>query len=165
MQTNLIFKRSTTVDGEYRVETKIIPVNIPQIEAGEGWTLSGHTDTVEVVTLDAPKKQSKKKETKENTFANPGDKYISNVAGSAKLVRVNDTIKIAYRVGKSTLNQNTPNSVCIADSDKQSFFRCIKAYNGGAEYIIKPDCKDYDYWNKFIDQEYERARKVYNSSL
>ena len=47
MKTNLIFKRQVTLNGVTKTVTRIVPVEIPQIESGEGWLLSGHTDCIE----------------------------------------------------------------------------------------------------------------------
>lgn len=163
MKTNLIFKRSVQDTNGYRVETKIIPVNIPQIVGGEGWSLAGHTDTIEIVPETTP--VVTQPEVASKVEVQPGQKYLSTVKGNAKLVRVDDTIKIAYRRGKTTLNQNTPNSVCIGEADKTAFFKTVRAFNGGAAYRIDPSCKDYEYWNKFIDTQYERGRVAYNAAL
>lgn len=163
MKTNLIFKRSVQDTNGYRVETKIIPVDIPQITAGEGWSLSGHTDTIEIVPETTP--VATPPEVAPRAEIQPGQKYISTVKGNARLVRVKDTIKIAYRRGKATLNQNAPNSVCIGDTDKTAFFNTVRAFNGGSVYRIDTSCKDYEYWNKFIDTQYERGRVAYNAAL
>ena len=49
MKTNLIFKKQVTVDGALKTITRIVPVEVPFINSGEGWILSGHTDEIEVV--------------------------------------------------------------------------------------------------------------------
>ena len=36
MKTNLIFKRQVVVDGVTKVVTRIVPVDVPMIESGEG---------------------------------------------------------------------------------------------------------------------------------
>ena len=90
--------------------------------------------------------------------------YPSPVAGSACLIRRNDTIRIAYREGKKA-NINTPNKICISDFDKQHFFNAVRASNGGSDIItswsLAKNSHHYDNWNKFIDDEYIAQREEY----
>ncbi len=146
MKTNLIFKR--VYDGN--IEMVMVPVDIPQLNKGEGWTLASCCDTFtkfeiptekitvsgkplevleEVVeVLDTTDKSESKKDEKtpESTDVPVGGKYESQVSGTARLVRYKDKIRITYRKGKTTFNRNEPNSVCIDDITKQQF---LKIYN------------------------------------
>lgn len=167
MKTNLIFKRSVTDTTGTRVETKIIPVTIPNIEAGSGWVLSGHTDTVEIV---GAAKKSTKKETieEEPRLIDYGESFISDVPGTAKLVRRNGRIIIAYRRGKKTYNQTTKNSVCISDAVKNTFFNEVKRVQGlpsPKEWGFADGTPEFTYWNNFIDDTYANQLKNYNDKV
>ena len=176
MKTNLIFKRQVTVEGETKVVTRIVPVNIPDINSGEGWTLSGHTDSLEVcegvyahhVAPTVPEDSSisvTSNDTYQAATAN-SIKFESSVMGTAKLVRSRGVIKIVSRRGKTTYNQNTPNSVCINDFTKNEFFKNCREVHGNSgvfEFRIK-DGRPYDYWNDVIDKEYARQKRVYEST-
>ena len=163
MKTNLIFKRQLTIDGITRVVTRIVPVDIPQIDPGEGWTLSGHTDVVETVdpsivykVLPAP--------AVERLDEDSLTKFESPVAGTAKLVRSKGVIKIVARKGKTTANVTTPNSVCISDVAKTNFFKNCREIHGSDvvyEFSMKTTPAAYDYWNGVIDIEYQRQKKLY----
>ena len=167
MKTNLIFKRNETVDGVTQVVTKIIPVEIPYINRGDGWILSGHSDIIEIVqdnpfenkpaeqlsmNLDEPEKLILKK-------------FQSDVAGTAKLVRSKGVIKIVARRGKSTYNQTTPNSVCINDFTKNEFFKSCREFHGpsGSFMFSTENVQPYTYWNSVIDREYARQYKKANN--
>ena len=167
MKTNLIFKRQITIDGISRVITRIVPVEVPFISSGEGWVLSGHTDSVEVVDMSqvnvAPMsiEDYSKQEADIKKEVKVSDKFESDVKGTAKLVRSKGVIKIVARKGKSTFNQTTPNSVCIDDLTKNNFFKDCRIYNGeeSGVYSFKvTDGRPYDYWNKVIDTEYNRQK-------
>ena len=128
MKTNLIFKRQVTIDGIVKTATRIVPVEIPFISSGDGWVLSGHTDSVEVVDMSQVNISSINIEEHSEQIADikkeleVSDKFESDVKGTAKLVRSKGVIKIVARKGKSTYNQTTPNSVCIDDVTKNNFF-------------------------------------------
>lgn len=156
MKTNLIFKR--VIEG--RVEMMMVPVDIPQIDAGQGWMLASACDQFTVAekpTIEQLSKQVEEmlpaalknvpyvKDRKEQaggkvtTIDDPtpvlnnvpaGGSYQSSVSGSARLVRYKDKIKITYRKGKTTFNRNDPNSVCINDFVKQEFFNSVKRQYG-----------------------------------
>lgn len=173
MKTNLIFKRQEVVDGTTKVITKIIPVEVPFINSGEGWILSGHTDTVEIMsdasatvtsatTTSVSTKNKPATEKKKSRGSDDPSKFISPVSGTAKLVRVKGVIKIVARRGKSTYNQTTPNSVCIDDSTKNNFFaNCRVAHGNTGCFEFSPaDGSYYDYWNKAIDTEYTRQKTI-----
>ncbi len=155
MLTNLVFKRVVNVNGINKTEMKVVKVDIPQIERGEGWTLSGHADSVDISDMAV-------EENKREPLL-PGCKFESSETGCAKLVRVKNSVFIAYRKGKTTYNQNTPDSVCISDIVKQEFFNDTR---GKTEFKLRPvDGELYNYWNKFIDDEYMRQLVIYNSRL
>ena len=173
MKTNLIFKRQETIEGVTRVVTKVIPVEVPFINSGEGWVLSGHTDIVEIMTLDefetapitAHVSSMSNDSIEEGTNAVIDvEKFISDVAGTAKLVRSKGVIKIVARRGKSTYNQTTPNSVCINDFTKNEFFKNCREIHGQGSGVFQFDPSDgrpYDYWNNIIDKEYQRQKTVF----
>ena len=172
MKTNLIFKRQETIEGVTKVVTKVIPVEVPFINSGEGWVLSGHTDIVEIMTLDefetAPITAHVSSVSKEPIEESANvtvdvEKFISDVSGTAKLVRSKGVIKIVARRGKSTYNQTSPNSVCINDFTKNEFFKNCREIHGQASGIFqfKPsDGRPYDYWNNIIDKEYQRQKNL-----
>ena len=92
------------------------------------------------------------------------EKFISDVAGTAKLVRSKGVIKIVARRGKSTYNQTTPNSVCINDFTKNEFFKNCREIHGQGSAIFQfkaTDGRPYDYWNDIIDKEYVRQKNKY----
>ena len=51
MVTNLVFKRTATIEGSSRTEMKIIEVMIPELKSNEGWTLVSSADKVDQVKL------------------------------------------------------------------------------------------------------------------
>lgn len=177
MKTNLIFKRQVTLNNVTKVVTRIVPVDIPEIDSGEGWSLSGHTDCIET-TADmyvhrlAPPVQEEQlscipaecTEKDENV-----SKFESGVSGTAKLVRAKTgTIKIVARKGKQTYNQTSPNSVCINDFTKNEFFKNCREFHGGGSGIFEftRQCgRPYDYWNNVIDCEYQRQKKSYLTKI
>lgn len=153
MKTYLMFKRQEVIDGKTSVVTKVVPVDVPGIDPGVGWILSGHTDIIDIV--EQPQSNKGIVERKQID-----DKFISTVSGTAKLVRSKGVIKIVARRGKTTYNQNTPNSVCIDDETKNRFFDHCRKYHGNIglfEFNSSASC-EYDYWNKFIDEEYMRQK-------
>lgn len=171
MKTNLIFKR--VVEG--RVEMMMIPVDLPQVEEGQGWILASACDQFTVVekpTIEQLNKQVEdilppalktatyvkdKKEEPVGKVINTDDSapvfnnvsaggsYQSSVPGSARLVRYKDKIKITYRKGKTTSNRNDPNSVCINDFVKQEFFNSVKRQYGTGVTIWQLVLGDTDY--------------------
>ena len=154
MKTNLIFKRSIVEDGITKVQTKILPVDISGIESGEGWILSGHADEI-IYNQPEVKKPVKKVE-----------KIRSDVTGTAKLVRSRGVIKIAARRGKYTYDQSTPTSICISDYVKNEFFNNCRAAFGSCTskfWFTEDDTKFYDYWSKFIDDEFARQKIAYEN--
>ena len=173
MKTNLIFKRQVTFNGVTKVVTRILPVDIPELDSGEGWSLSGHTDCIET-TADmyvhrlAPVVQEEQlacipapEEQREVNVS----KFESNVSGTAKLVRTKTgVIRIVARKGKKTYNQTSPNSVCINDFTKNEFFRNCREIHGDASGIFefnRADGRPYDYWNNVIDCEYQRQKSLF----
>ena len=139
MKTYLIFKRQEVIDGVQKVVTKLVPVDIPQINSGEGWMMSGHTDIIDVVSDNTSKNDSDASSSTVKKEVTPGDSFESSVAGTAKLVRSRGVIKIVARRGKKTYNQTTPNGVCITDETKNKFFQSCREYfgNGAGIYEFK----------------------------
>lgn len=184
MKTNLIFKRVH----EGSVEMVMVPVDIPQLNKGEGWTLASCCDTFtkfevpsepivvtgkplevleEVVeAIDTTAKSESKKDEKipEPTDVPVGGKYESQVRGTARLVRYKDKIRITYRRGNTTFNRNEPNSVCIDDVTKQQFFNAVKRqYGTGVDVwqLVLGDT-EYEHYNQLVDRLYEEGRIAYN---
>lgn len=175
MKTHLIFKRTENIEGVSQVVTKIIPVEVPYINRGEGWILSGHADVVDIVktsdslqeTFDVSSLNNYSiplsEQTIETLNIEKDDivKFESSVKGTAKLVRSKGVIKIVARRGKTTYNQTTPNSVCINDFTKNEFFKSCREYFGPtACFEFKIQDKPYDYWNDVIDKEYQRQKNL-----
>lgn len=186
MKMNLIFKR--TISGQ--VEMILVPVDIPQVDEEGGWILASACNTFEVREHPTIEQVSKKLEeflptaikeapyTQEVTTADLnldssakdtepkksiplGGKYQSTVPGTARLVRYKDTIRITYRKGKTTFNQNDPNSVCIDDVTKQQFFNAVKRIYGPdtAEWKLQSVHPEFEYFNKLIDKVYQEGLK------
>ena len=182
METNLIFRRAVTLDGVTKAVTRMVHVNIPEIDSGEGWTLAGHADVIEICsnvgttnlapnvpsTVVVVEEESKPDELVVNNSAPAvsSAKFESAVKGTAKLVRSKGVIKIAARRGKSTYNQTTPNSICIDDFTKNKFFHhCREVFGSDAgiyEFNSKTVPYAYNYWNEFIDKEYSRQLQKVN---
>lgn len=188
MITNLVFKRYNTSVNPPRTELKIVQVNIPELNNGEGWKLEtsgevilegpatnrvvGFTKKV-VPKLVVPTSAIEEKKPTESvaigvgnepkwTEVNPGEKFESGVAGTAKLIRRKDKIWIAYR--NKTKDTTGPNSIAISDTTKNQFFKSAKENNGGTNfYGFLEEEPAYKYWNTFMDEEYERQRKAVNA--
>lgn len=184
MKTNLIFKRVR--DGS--VEMVMVPVDIPQLNKGDGWTLASCCDTftkfevpsettvvtddslkvvdevVEVTDTTAKSESKKDEKILEPTEVPVGGKYESQVRGTARLVRYKDKIRITYRKGKTTFNRNEPNSVCIDDMTKQQFFNAVKRQYGTGVVVWQLVLGDteYEYYNQLVDRLYEEGRIAYN---
>lgn len=187
MKIYLGFKRTITdqVTGIQTTETKFVPVDIPQLNASDGWKLIGSSDTVEVVPMGVNKVQvnglpitegeqmvisvmdNATPEQKPTKMLPNGSSFESPVSGTAKLIRAGGDIFIAYRRGKKGLNETSPNSVCVSDVIKSQFFTsCRQAYGASCDnYRFANGCKEFDYWNKFIDEEYARQLKEVNRKL
>ena len=184
MKTNLIFKRVH----EGSVEMVMVPVDIPQLNKGEGWTLASCCDTftkfevpsepivvtgkplevleedVEVIDTTAKSESKKDEKIPEPTEVPVGGKYESQVRGTARLVRYKDKIRITYRKGKTTFNRNEPNSVCIDDMTKQQFFSAVKRQYGTGVVVWQLVLGDteYEHYNQLVDRLYEEGRIAYN---
>lgn len=184
MKTNLIFKRVR--DGS--VEMVMVPVDIPQLNKGDGWTLASCCDTftkfevpsettvvtddslkvvdevVEVTDTTAKSESKKDEKIPEPTEVPVGGKYESQVRGTARLVRYKDKIRITYRKGKTTFNRNEPNSVCIDDMTKQQFFNAVKRQYGTGVVVWQLVLGDteYEHYNQLVDRLYEEGRIAYN---
>lgn len=174
MTTNLIFKKSVVIDGVSTVVTRIVPVEVPTIEAGSGWILSGHADIVEVPSSDvvtvmnSVTNEDGAEPTVQTDSIEIGSKFESSVSGTAKLVRSRGVIKIVARRGKSTFNTTAPNSVCINDFTKNEFFKSCREYHGQSAGIFEfksSDDRYYDYWNGVIDKEYNRQLEEYKKKV
>ena len=184
MKTNLIFKRVR--DGS--VEMVMVPVDIPQLNKGDGWTLASCCDTftkfevpsettvvtddslkvvdevVEVTDTTAKSESKKDEKIPEPTEVPVGGKYESQVRGTARLGRYKDKIRITYRKGKTTFNRNEPNSVCIDDMTKQQFFNAVKRQYGTGVVVWQLVLGDteYEHYNQLVDRLYEEGRIAYN---
>ena len=184
MKTNLIFKRVR--DGS--VEMVMVPVDIPQLNKGDGWTLASCCDTftkfevpsettvvtddslkvvdevVEVTDTTAKSESKKDEKIPEPTEVPVGGKYESQVRGTARIVRYKDNIRITYRKGKTTFNRNEPNSVCIDDMTKQQFFNAVKRQYGTGVVVWQLVFGDteYEHYNQLVDRLYEEGRIAYN---
>ena len=185
MKTYLGFKRVVTdqVTGHQKTETKFVPVDIPGINASDGWKLIGSSDTVEVVPLTSKVQvngmpitegeqmvisvMDSAPESKPAKTLPNGSSFESPVAGTAKLVRAGGSVFIAYRRGKKGLNETSPNSVCVSDLVKTQFFlACRQAYGASCEnYRFAEGCSEFTHWNKFMDEEYARQLKEVNRKL
>ena len=172
MKTNLIFKR--VVEG--RIEMVMVPIEIP-LRKEDGWTLASNCDTFDTIDTstivsaqsDSFTKEYNTEETKSNveTVEIPaGGKYQSSVPGSARLIRYKNKIQIAYRKGKTTYNQNDPNSVCISDVHKQLFFNSVKNAHGSSvtSWALCASDDEYQHWNAIMDDLYEKGRIDYNKN-
>ena len=150
---NLIFKKTTCIDGITKVNMRIVPVTVEDNEIDDSWILASSCDEitdgrcVDVKTSDCT-----------TTVLYPGDKYDSTEQGTARLIRRNNQIFIAYRKGKKTLNQNTPDSVCISDNVKFEYFNDTR--NCGI--YIHSDNPLYNKWSKIIDITYIKGLDEYN---
>lgn len=163
MKTYLIFKRQETRDDVTKVVTKIVPVDIPSINSGEGWILSGHTDVIDVVSENSSNVLPSDDQTKKEAPVPLPTKFDADVQGTAKLVKVKGFIKIVARRGKSTYNQTTPSSVCVSDLVKNKFFEDCRAYHGRAlaDYSFKvEDGSYYTYWSTYMEKEYKRQQLI-----
>ena len=184
MKTNLIFKRVH----EGSVEMVMVPVDIPQLNKGEGWAVASCCDTftkfevpsepivvtgkplevleedVEVIDTTAKSESKKDEKIPEPTDVPVGGKYESQVRGTARLVRYKDKIRITYRKGKTTFNRNEPNSVCIDDMTKQQFFNAVKRQYGTGVVVWQLVLGDteYEHYNQLVDRLYEEGRIAYN---
>lgn len=179
MRTYLGFKRVVTDQktGLQTSETKFVPVNIPELNAEDNWKLIGSSDTVEVLPMLEGVNISGgpivgEQLTISGVDVTPpekhdlpaGSSFESPVSGTAKLIRANNDVFIAYRRGKKGLNETSPNSVCISETTKAQFFAdCRRAFGRSCDqYRFSSGCKEFDYWNKFMDEEYARQLKEFN---
>lgn len=179
MRTYLGFKRVVTDQktGLQTSETKFVPVNIPELNAEDNWKLIGSSDTVEVLPiLEGVNISGEPVVGEQLSIAGvgvapsekhdlpTGSSFESPVSGTAKLIRANNDVFIAYRRGKKGLNETSPNSVCISETTKAQFFAdCRRAFGRSCDqYRFSSGCKEFDYWNKFMDEEYARQLKEFN---
>ena len=178
MRKNLIFKQVSAIDNVTKTAMKIVAVEIPDGIVDDSWSLVGECDVCEFVESKSAKKKKttrKKEATAENkTMVSSeentrplchGDKYISSVPGTARLIRANDEIIIAKRKGNLTLNQNDENSVCIDDATKVKFFsdcRSIGAEDWRIHRTINPVL--YTAWSIKIDDTYTEGLDNINRS-
>jgi len=160
MKTMLIFRRQTMVDDLPHTEVKAVEVELPEsIKKGDGWVLWGQADEVEVcIPVSTVGKINSDIEPKKKFIF--GSKINADIDGSAKLVRRNSEIKIVYRRGKS---ESTPNSVCISDLYKNTFFGDCRSL-GKANYSISSfsESSAYEKWSKIMENEYLRQLNVAN---
>lgn len=177
MKTNLIFKRQTTSEGVVKTVTRIVSVDVPYINSGEGWILSGHTDALETcedvyVHHLAPESEIIPIQTGDplrtedplpitTAQTNTSSKFESPVKGTARLIRTKGTVRITYRKN----NVTAPNSVCITDVTKQEFFNhCRRRYGRSTsvyQFDVEYDKEQYNFWSSFMDEEYNRQKLVF----
>lgn len=150
---NLIFKKTTCINGITKVNMRIVPVTVEDSVIDDTWMLASSCDEitdgrcVDVKTSDCTA-----------TVLHPGDKYDSTEQGTARLIRRNNQIFIAYRKGKKTLNQNSPDSVCISDNVKFEYFNDTR--NNGI--CIDSSNSLYNKWSKIIDITYTKGLEEHN---
>lgn len=85
-------------------------------------------------------------------------KQISDVRGTSCLIRTSTKsyIQIAYRRND---NRTSINRVCISDTRREEFFETCRNTDdilASKYYKIRNGYKYFDYWNKFMDEEYNR---------
>lgn len=180
MKTNLIFKRIIiSNDDERRTEMKVVPVEIPNIDFSQGWTLASCCDSIEIVEWVEPKQNTESEiailtpmedpdKTEISTSISECKKFQSSVPGTARLVRFGGKILITRRKGSTTKNQTDSNSICISDSTKQAFFDDVRRLRGNntADFAFyQTDVKYYNYWNLWMNQEYEKQLNDYKKSI
>lgn len=176
MKKQLVLKRMINIDGIPKYELKIIEIDIPQIKPEEGWSVHALVDSIDMDTPQIESKSASKKTTKKSKKSeqeasqleplNYGSKFESDVMGTAKLVRLKDKIFIAYRRGKTTYNQTTPDSICISESMKQEFFKSVDRFYGtqAHDYAFpRSDKIPFEAWDKWMTQEYELQLKRFNA--
>ena len=168
MKVNLIFKKIVDEHNgkEGTIHVKIVEVDIPCKYALEGWTLDGYADTVEILPSDSKvcDDTNGKEEDAETYKELPIQRnFVTDIAGTAKLVRNNGTIKIVSRNRNGRVdNTTTPNSVCISDEVKNEFFKnCRKEYGEVSPnfYFTSSNPSMYAYYSAFMDSEYIRQRE------
>lgn len=169
MKTYIGFKRSIVdpVTGETRSEIKFVPVDIPELDSREGWKMIGSADSISVLdpcSTESVEQQVIPEFQQALAPLQNGDSFESLTTGTARLVRLKNEIKITYRKGKKTLNQTSPNSVCIDELTKNQFFAdCRRAFGRDSEYFrFSTYDKEYEYWNGFMDREYQKQLKAVN---
>ena len=150
---NLIFKKTTCIDGITKVNMRIVPVTVEDSEIDDSWILASSCDEITDGRCDDVKASDCT-----TTVLYPGDKYDSTEQGTARLIRRNNQIFIAYRKGKKTLNQNTPDSVCISDNVKFEYFNDTRNFGT----YIHSDNPLYNKWSKIIDITYIKGLDEYN---
>lgn len=174
MKTNLIFKRIINTNEGSTTQLKVVTVDIPGINKDENWVLSGQATDIDFSLMErsGTSNVETKDVVKENVKPTQllfGSKFESNVVGTAKLVRVRDKIWIAHRKGKATYNETSINSVCIDESIKNQFFEHCKEYRGNNTDIFEfskiKDPNPYQYWSRFMNEEYSRQLEYLNKSL
>ena len=178
MKTNLIFRRSVVIEGVTKVVTRVVPVDVPTINSGEGWQLAGHADLIEFVeesTITPVVVSSANNELAKNLDIEvPTNKELSvkslttfesDVRGTSKLIRSRGTIKIALRSSnknKEKINYTSRSSVCISDYDRERFFKDCKELHGASSgnYSINVlDSTYYSKWDEFITKEYATQKE------
>ena len=172
MKTYLGFKRTLVNQetGEKATEMKFIPVDVPGIDPEDGWKLVGTADSVSIESK--PVEDVGEQLTIPGCDMGPkllkvGASFESPVTGTARLVRRHDEIKITYRKGKKTLNQTSPNSVCISEQTKNAFFAdCRGAFGKNCDiFAFRTTDPEYEYWSNLIDKEYTTQLQSVNARL
>lgn len=165
----LIFQREVNGKTELcGVEIDNIPVNTKN-----GWRLIGTGDSFVMMQNQSKTTASSQDDVVQEATTTEkqapvipiGAAYESTVEGTARLIRRKDRIFIAWRKGNATRNVNSPDSVCISNFTKQQFFNDVRSHHFGDDWALTSIERSYDYWNKWIDDEYEHGRQATNNKL
>lgn len=175
MKLNLIFKKVDEIT--HLKETKIVPIDIPDLQEGDDWYLDGSCDVVtytkpitayakeEIIENNSEKLEkvslessistpstciNNKKEIEKNSQSYP---TITLNSVSSKLFRSNGKISLARINPGQEINEYL---VYITDTERNEFFNDLKQTYGRytSEYQLLEGHKLYDKWNSFITQRY-----------
>lgn len=175
MKLNLIFKKVDEIT--HLKETKIVPIDIPDLQEDDDWYLDGSCDVVtytkpitaypkeEIIENNSEKLEkvssespistpstciNNKKEIEKNSNSYP---TITLDSVSSKLFRSNGKISLARINPGQEINEYL---VYITDSERNEFFNDLKQTYGQytSEYQLLEGHKLYDKWNSFITQRY-----------
>jgi hypothetical protein len=175
MKLNLIFKKIDEIT--HLKETKIVPIDIPDLQEEDDWYLDGSCDVVtytkpitahpkeeitennseklEKVSLESPISTSStcinnKKDIEKNSQSYP---TITLHSVSSKLFRANGKISLARINPGQEINEYL---VYITDNERNEFFDDLKKTYGQytSEYQLLEGHDLYDKWNSFITERY-----------
>lgn len=159
MKKKLVFKKSDSSGTKLRV----VEVDIPDNLIDASWSLVSSCDHLEVVNSTDDTTQLSEDTTSEVL---DGESFESNISGSSRLIRTREKIFIVFRKGTDSRNKTQPDSVCVDDYTKRTFFDYVTKLStfDGSKYVISvaESPEAYKTWSKFIDEEYSRQRNNYN---